>query len=257
MMAPRRVVTVFQAENLLTPKRESEEAANALERLLAYLEAPEPHTVLVLVAAALDGRKRAARELAKRATIVDCGAPQDVASAERWVRASASKAGVEIDPSAARIMAAHAGFPERPQRDGKTGSIKRLRGEVERLLLYALGQKRISIDDVREVIGPAALQDDWALTNAIEGGQAAEALRQLSLMMDAGEVPEKVLGQLGWLVRSKFPAIAPADVRMAVDAVFRTDADLKRSAGDPRVLLERLVVELCSGRRVRTTGRRW
>jgi hypothetical protein len=32
----------------------------------------------------------------------------------------------------------------------------------------------------------------------------------------------------------------------AVDALLRTDLDLKSSGGDPRVLLERLVVELCS-----------
>ena len=58
--------------------------------------------------------------------------------------------------------------------------------------------------------GPAALQDDWAMTNAIEAGQAAEALRQLALMLDAGAPAEKILGQLGWLVRTKFPALAPA-----------------------------------------------
>ena len=52
-------------------------------------------------------------------------------------------------------------------------------------------------------------------------------------------------------MRTKFPALAPADVRPAIEALFRTDLDLKRSAGDPRVLLERLVVELCAGKRAR------
>ena len=118
-------------------------------------------------------------------------------------------------------------------------------------MLYALGQKSITVEDVRELVGPAALQDDWAMTNAIEAGQAGEALRQLALMLDAGAPPEKILGQLGWLVRTKFPALAPGDVRPAVEALFRTDLDLKRSAGDPRVLLERLVVELCAGKRAR------
>ena len=33
------------------------------------------------------------------------------------------------------------------------------------------------------------------------------------------------------------------------ETVFRTDIDLKRTAGDPRVLLERLVVELCERQR--------
>ena len=51
--------------------------------------------------------------------------------------------------------------------------MKRLRGDVDRLLLYALGQKTITLDDVRQMVGPAALQDDWAMTNAIESGQTA------------------------------------------------------------------------------------
>jgi hypothetical protein len=74
-------------------------------------------------------------------------------------------------------------------------------------------------------------------------------------MLDAGGVPEMIVGQLGWLVRSKFPSIAPQAVRSSVDAVFRTDLDLKRSAGDPRVLLERLIVELCASRYDRAARR--
>jgi hypothetical protein len=74
-------------------------------------------------------------------------------------------------------------------------------------------------------------------------------------MLDNGAPPEKILGQLGWLVRTKFPMIAAGAVRPAVEAVFRTDLDLKRSAGDPRVLLERLVVELSAGKRGRASGR--
>jgi DNA polymerase III delta subunit len=121
--------------------------------------------------------------------------------------------------------------------------------------LYTLGQKRITVDDARAVSGPAALLDDWAMTNAIEAGRTGEALRQLGLMLDAGAPPEKILGQLGWLVRAKFPQLAPLAVRTAIEAVFRTDQDLKRSAGEPRILLERLVVELCAGKRA-TIARR-
>jgi DNA polymerase-3 subunit delta len=259
MMAPRRVVIVAQAEAWLAPKRESEAAARALEQIEALLEKPEPLATLVFVASALDKRTRMFKLLGKHATIVDCGAPADVAGAERWIRALVAKAGVEIDPAGARALATLAGFPDRPRNDGKTGNVKRLRGEVERLLLYALGQKKISLADVREVAGPAALQDDWAMANAIEAGQGGEALRQLSLILDAGAPPEKVLGQLGWLVRSKFPQVAPGELPGAVESLFRTDLDLKRSGGDPRVLLERLVVELCEGKRTRTGfgPRRW
>ncbi len=238
MMSPSRVVVVLQAEVLLAPRRESEAATRALGQLETYLEEPERQTVVVFVGGSLDKRSRMYKLLSKRATIVLCGVIEDQADAERWVRTRVAAAGAEIDATASRLLAARAGT-----------DVRRLRGEVDRLLLYALGQTSISVDDVRQIAGPAALQDDWAMTNAIEQRNAAEALRQLVLMLDAGAPAEKILGQLGWLVRAKFPAIAPGDLTAAVESLFRTDLDLKRSAGDARVLLERLVVELCGRRK--------
>jgi len=168
MMAPRRVVVVSQAETMLVPKKESEAATRALDDLVKLLEKPERLATLVFVAAPLDKRTKMFKLLSKHATLVDCGSPNDVASASLWVRTKIGAAGVEIDPAGARALATLAGFPDRPRNDGKAGGdVKRLRGEVERLLLYAAGQKKISMDDVREVAGPAALQDEWALPNAI------------------------------------------------------------------------------------------
>ena len=244
MMVPRRVVIVLQVETLLAPKRESEGATRALEQFEELVKRPEPQTTLVLIATSVDKRGRMFKLLQKSATVVECGALEDLADAERWVRTRVAAASVAIEPAASRLIAQRAGI-----------DVKRLRADVDRLLLYTLGQKQITVNDVREVVGPAALQDDWAMTNAIEAGQAAEALRQLALMFDAGAPAEKILGQLGWLVRTKFPALAAGDVRPAIESLFRTDLDLKRSAGDPRVLLERLIVELCAGKRV--AARRW
>ena len=238
MMAPRRVVTVLQAEAVLAPRRESEAATRALEALESLLQEPERQTTLVFVAGTVDKRSRMYKLLQRQATVVECGAIADQGDAERWVRTRIAAGGAKIDPAAARLLVQRAGL-----------DVRRLRGEVDRLLLYALGQKRIGVEDARAIAGPASLLDDWALTNAIETGQAGEALRQLALTLDAGTPPEKILGQLGWLVRAKFPQISPAGLRPAIDALFRTDQDLKRSAGDPRVLLERLVVELCTRKR--------
>jgi DNA polymerase-3 subunit delta len=244
MMAPRRLVMVFQAELLLAPKRESEAATRALDDLEGLLANPERQTTLIFIAGSLDKRSRMYKLLARQATVVECGVLESAADAERWVRNRVAAAGAQIEPQAARLLADRCGT-----------DVARLRNDVERLLLYALGQKAIALDDARQIVGPAALQDDWAMTNAIEAGDGAAALRQLALLLESGAAPEKILGQLGWLVRSKFPMLSPAGVKPAVDALFRTDLDLKRSAGDPRVLLERLIVELCSGKRGRAAAR--
>lgn len=244
MMSPRRLVVVLQADGLLVPKRESEAATRALEALEALFKEPDAQTTIVLIAAPLDKRSKMYKLLIKQATLVECGAIETQADAERWIRNRVTAAGAQIDPAGAKLLADRSG-----------SDIKRLRNDVERLQLYALGQKTITLDDVRQIVGPATLQDDWAMTNAIEVGDGATALRQLALVLEAGAPPEKVLGQLGWLVRTKFPVIAPGALRPAIDALFRTDLDLKRSGGDPRVLLERLIVELCTWKRGRALGR--
>jgi DNA polymerase-3 subunit delta len=197
---------------------------------------------LVFVAADVDRGRRLYKALQKTATIVECWGlkggkdvrvdlRQVARQAEQLVRQAVADAGQQIEPAAARLVAERAGT-----------DIARLRGDVERLLLYAAGRPRITVADAREVVSPESAQDDWAVTNAISRGDTAEALRQLGLSLDSGAVPFMILGQLAWFVREK---LDPRRVPAAIESVFRTDLDLKGSGGDPRVLLERLVVELC------------
>jgi DNA polymerase-3 subunit delta len=237
MMASRRLVIVLHAEGLLVPKRESDAAARALDRLERLFKRDPDQTTIVLVAESLDKRSRMYKLLSRIATLVECGVVETQADAERWIRNRMAATGMQIEPAAARLLAVRCGT-----------DLKRLRNDVERLALYALGQKAVTAADVRDIAGPAALQDDWAMTNAIEAGNGAEALRQLALLLDAGAPAEKILGQLAWVVRAKLPLARPA-LRAAIDAVFRTDLDLKRSAGQPSALLERLVVQLCAAGR--------
>lgn len=228
MMAPRRVVIVAHAERMLVPKRESAEVTRGLEALEAYVKRPEGHATVVLVASGLDMRTRMAKLLQRDAVVVECEGTGDPA---RFIRQAAADAGQKIEPAAVALLARRAGT-----------DIQRLRSDVARVLLYALGQEVVSVGDVQDVIGPATSEDAWAVTNAIMDGDAARALRELSLVFEGGGVAQQVLGQLGWLARTKMRG---AQVPDAVEAVFRTELDLKTSAGDPRVLLERLVIELC------------
>ena len=231
MMAARRIVVVRRAERCLAPKRESRSSAADLAAFEAYLADPYPHAVLVLVAADLDKRRRTTARLLAAATRVTGDSLASVADAERWVRRRVSAAGRSIEPAAARLVAARAG-PDLP----------RLRGEVERLLLFVGDAPTVGADDARMVAGPAAAHDDWAAARAIERGQTAAALREIALMMESGAAPYMVLGQLAWVVRTRMPNHRIAG---AVESLYRTDLDIKSSAGDHRVLLERLVVELC------------
>ena len=255
MLGDRRVVLVLRAEKIFKPKRrgkgiedaigsDDDEPAGDVDVLEAYLKAPEPRTTLIFVASDVDRTRRLYKTLQKQATIVECwglkGAKdarldlrQVARTAEALVRQAVADAGQQIEPAAARLVAERAGT-----------DIATLRGDVERLLLYAAGKPKIDLKDVQEVVSAETAQDNWAVTTAIQRGETAEALRQLGLALESGSVPYMILGQLGWFVREKLPTSDPRRVPAAVDALFRTDIDLKSSGGDPRVLLERLVVEL-------------
>jgi DNA polymerase-3 subunit delta len=258
MMGDRRVVIVLRAEKILKPKRrgkaieeeepaaDDDEPAGDADALEAYVKAPESRNVLVFVAADVDRTRRLYKTIQKHATIVECwglkGAKdarldlrQVARTAEALVRQAVTDAGQQIDSAAARLVAERAGT-----------DIATLRGDVDRLLLYSAGKARIDLKDVQEVVSAETAQDDWAVTTAIQRGDTAEALRQIGLALESGGVPYMILGQLGWFVREKLPAADPRRVPAAVEALFRTDIELKSSGGDPRVLLERLVVELCS-----------
>lgn len=235
MMAPRRVVVIHEAEKLLIPKKESKAAEEELERLAEFVKDPQPHATVVFVCGSVDKRRRIFKLLEKEAHIVDCGTIENAGDAERWVKVRAAKEGITLDPATSRALVERTGL-----------DIVRLRGAIERLALYAMGQPAITAEDVRQAVpaGPEA-QADWGIANAIGRNDAAEALRELGLSLDAGAPPFMVLGQLR-IAAEKVPG---PRLGAAIEALLRTDLALKSSGGDPRILLERLVVELCGTRR--------
>jgi DNA polymerase-3 subunit delta len=257
MLAPRRVIIVLQAEGLLAPKRgrssdtgdgDEDSSTEPLSPLLDYLAAPVPSTTLAFVFSPPEAGQppdtiplaknlKITKALAKAATVVVCSGLDGGKDPARWVQEQVRGARLEIDPQAIRRLLELSG-----------DDVGRLRADVAKLLLFAAGQPRITLDHVSAVVGaPVYHGDDWALVRAIERGDAGAALRELAAALDHGGVPFQILGQLGYAVRTppprgRFPA---RRVPAAVDALFRTDIAMKSSGGDPRVLLERLIVELC------------
>jgi DNA polymerase-3 subunit delta len=255
MMAPRRVIVVAQAEKLMQVFKTADDEAPGpaeearagrkgrkavqkaageaeLEAFEAFLSNPTPDAVVVFVAGeGLNRSLKPVKLLEKLATLVDCDPLPEARDAIAWVKAEAAGEGVRVEDAAARLLATLAG-----------GDITRLRAEFERAVLFASGDGIITEAAVREIASAATTQNPWAMTNAIERGSTGEALRELAMKIDAGEYAPMILGQVRWFVANR---LEPRRVRAAVDALFRTDLALKTSGGDPRVLLERLVVELC------------
>jgi DNA polymerase III delta subunit len=255
MMSDRRIVVVLQAERLLTPRRRGTDAADEaggedLEPLVAYVGAPSRETTLVFVLAPpeadadarkghallpLNGNARITKALARHATVVTCGGFGASDEVVRWLLARAKEVGLTVEPRASTRLV-----------DLSGGDVGKFKGDAERVLLYAAGQGAVTLEHVDDVAEEPGSSDDWALVRALERGDAAKALRELRSRLEQGDVPFMILGQLAWAVRTPPPrGRYPAHkLPAAVDALFRTDLALK-SSGDPRLLLERLVIELC------------
>jgi DNA polymerase-3 subunit delta len=237
MMTDRRVIVVLQAEKVLQPKREGDSAAEQLAVLESYLESPIDSTVLVFVTGEeLNRQRRVAKLLARNATAVECGGIGSRSEAAHLVEERARERGMTVHPAAIARLLALAG-----------GDSAKLRADSERVLMY-VGEGVVTADAVDAVImASEASDDDWALPRALERKDVKAALRELRVRLDAGDSVFAILGQIAFVVRQppprgRYPA---ARVPGAIDALFRTDLALKSSGGDPRVLVERLIVELC------------
>lgn len=248
MMAPRRVLIVHEADKLLSPRKSKDdedagvEPASTVKRkralspsdeLEAYFESPERLTTLVFAAAALDGNRRLVKVLRKHAVNVECGALESASEASKWIKARLENEKLSIEPQAVTLLLEATGL-----------SLGRIRAEVEKLVLFAAGEPAVTAKHVKEMVMPQSEPgEDFALGRAIWDNNARKALREIDAQFETGAQPVMVLGQ----IRAAAGRLKPdARAREGLDAVFRTDLAIKSSAGEPRHLLEKLVIELCA-----------
>lgn len=246
LLAPRRVVLLLQAGKVLAKRGpaddEAEEAAgdedeaipapgpargkgsgpSPLQMLTEYAASPHDHATVAVFAG---GFQKTFEDVGGKALVVVCEPDRDP------VGDLAAEHGVRFHPAAAQLLRQRAGE-----------DLERLKADAERVLLYAAGSNVISREQVEAVVGRQAAAGGRALWGAVAGGRTVEALRELNLELAEGAVPFMVLG----LIRSAVErTVTGPALPAAYDALLRTDLALKTSGGDPQVLLERLVVEVC------------
>lgn len=255
MMAPRRVVLVHDAEALLAPRRVKDEepevapkrrakAATPAEEFEAYLQRPEPTTTLVLETSGLDRGRRVTKLLLAHAVIVNTAALRSEADVARWLAARLDRDEMRIAPDAVRALVDAVGWvPTSAPADRRHVDLPRLRSEVDKLVLYAAGESTITSAHVRDVVSSVDESSGvFALIDFVAAGQAVAALREVDALLESGSPPPMILG----LVRTAAGKLRPdARARRAMAAVLDADLAIKSSRGEPRHVLERLVVELC------------
>lgn len=266
MMADRRLVLVRQLERW---EGKSEDAAKSspLDRLASYAEAPNESTVLVLVADALDGRRKFS-QLAKKADFLVVCEPLSERELVGFVRAEAKARGHHLEADTAALIAELAG-PDSYQ----------LVDAIERLSLYAGVGNEIDGDAVAASLTRLRVEDSWALVDALRARDPAASLAILARVYDARDRGLPLLGAIAWSVRQMLklqaylgqglrlddaarraglfnPARAreladslrqarPGELESMLETLAETDLALKGSKRHPLSVLEGAVLRLC------------
>jgi len=149
-----------------------------------------------------------------------------------WVSSQARNLGVEIEDAAAAYLVERVGV-----------DLLVLRRELEKISLS--GRRSISTADIDEYLTAERDVSPFDLTRVLEQGRPSEVLGILSRLLDGGQEPSSLVGVLRWYYTKR--ARNKKDLPRVLEALHRSDVDLKSTGKPPRLVLEALVVRLVRG----------
>jgi DNA polymerase-3 subunit delta len=258
MMPPRKVVVVEGVHGWRTETIE--------EDLLPYLAAPNPSTVLVLIATKLDARTRAAKALRSHALHLTCDAADDH-QAEQWCHDVARRQRVHLGAAVPRLLVKALGC-----------DLALLESEVAKLALQVAPGEVVETDVAEALVIGQQLPPIWHFIDHVARRERQAALRLLHRFLAEGQHPLALLGliarQLRLLIQAKegltdrlprativrdlglFPRQAEAvlrqaagfsliELRAAYHRMLIADVDMKGRGLTPRLAIEELVIGLC------------
>jgi len=262
MLAKHQVLVVESAESLEKLGEKSRD--EVLGTLESYLESPAPFTVLVIQAAALDGRQRFSKLLHGKGLVVELSI--DAESAPLLAMRMAKELGSEIDRDAAALLA-----------DMLNASPARMWVELEKLASYVRA-KPIAVADIELLVVAARKNTVWQLADMLASRRGKDALAFLDNLIREGEEPAGMIGALSWMYRKLVEArdlpprttgyqasrhlgmrpesaetavrqahcFAKTDLLAGLVALADADSELKSSNPNPRATLEFLIARLTS-----------
>jgi DNA polymerase-3 subunit delta len=175
MMSKRRLVLVSRAEKL----KDSEQ-----EALLESLEHFSSRSTLILYAEELDHRKRFYRTLRDQCCTAEFPRLKGVAL-ERWAERFVRKEGYRISKPSIKKIVELAG-----------SDLTALASELEKLFLYAAGEKRIPDSVIEDLVLTSRQHGIFELIGAVGRRERSSALRSLANLMDMGEHPLGVVNMM-------------------------------------------------------------
>lgn len=166
MMAPRRLVILKESQEL-TDKEWVE-----LEPLI---ENAVDSTVFVILASRVDKRKKPIRSLLEKAECVEFKKPYEN-QIPSWINYIAQSLGLTISNDAIHLLHKLVGH-----------HLTEIEGELKKLGEFVEGQRRIEINDVRQIVSRSKEENVFDFTKAIGENDRVKALEHLVHLLDQGQ----------------------------------------------------------------------
>jgi DNA polymerase III subunit delta len=245
------------------------------EDLQAYLESPSPSATVVFAAVEPDRRRRFIQLLEKKAQVVEM-LPLGRREAAAWLKSYLRKAGVEIDPQMAEIVAAKFETGGRSEATRPGVNLLWMRTEIDKLMAAKPDAKRVERGDLDLIVTFREEHEIGKLLGALAERQFAKALAFLRALLASKKPETLLLWCIGDLFRQAIKGVRPYgrggwarpagplstyeiaqraarsysrdELLLALRLVHSTDLALKSSWKDSAILLEFLVWQIITAR---------
>jgi DNA polymerase-3 subunit delta len=183
LFAPQRVIWVSGAEAALPRGRSASQEDNAASADLAeYVRNPTPGTILIFVSSRYDfeGEERAKMERVQKffsciPEVVEFR-PYTVEAARQLAQILASGAGLQLGLSELGLLV-----------DSLASDASRIVNEIEKLSLYVGANRKVTTDDILQLVPNAQATTIFALVAALGRGDRKKSLNHLDTLLREGE----------------------------------------------------------------------
>ena len=260
-----QTLPVFAERRLVLIKNIHEARAEQLEGLLDYVADPVPEIVLLMTAEKIDARRKIFQLIKKNGLAIEYKKIYEN-QLPAFVRDLAKSTNLTLTADALKLFCKRVGT-----------NLAEVQGEMDKLSGY-LGERDLADEaDVAAVVSDTRIESIFDLTDAMGRGDRSTALTLLARVLAEGQAPLMVLAMMTrhfrqmWKISELMAQQVPQgelprrvgvspfflkgliqqaarfghqDYRHLFHRFLATDLALKSSGGEPRALLEQLVLEI-------------
>jgi DNA polymerase-3 subunit delta len=172
-----RLVIVKDAEKLINN-----------EEILEYIKNPVKTTCLVLLMQKIDKRLTAYKALKENSNMQEFDHPEEKDLLD-WIQHY-------IKTQKKKISASDSAYLTNILDSNLTG----INQELEKLITYTGNNETITLKDIQTIVSENKLDDNFALTKAIQNKDTSNAIRLINKQLDDGDPIQQIMGSIRWML---------------------------------------------------------